>query len=231
MPASAMLFPDADDVEQLPESHHRLAALKAERAKLREQLAQLSARRLKLQEIETDAAAAQAEANVIAAGATEALRAWIASGCEGEKPAVDVSAQQKADAKIAAARAQAAALHPILAEIDAEEKALGKRRDPLEIEIATAIRDILTENVQAAAHHLGLMVTAFRQATIEHHAFKRWLFDRGREVRLFDESVGREWFLMAEHFPEPAAHPISQADIEAAVSIWTTRFADLEKDQ
>jgi len=231
MPASAMLVPDADDVEQLPESHHRLAALKAERAKLREQLAQLSARRLKLREIETDAAAAHAEANVIAAGATEALRAWIASGCESEKPVVDVSAHQKADAKIAAARAQAAAIQPILAEIDAEEKALIRRRDPLEIEIATAIRNILTENAQAAAHHLGLMVTAFRQAIIENRAFKQWLFDRGRDLMRLDESVWREWVMLAEHFPEPSPPLISRGDIDAAIPIWDDRFATLEKDQ
>jgi len=231
MPATAMLVPDADGVEPLPESHRRLAALKAERSNLREQLAQLSARRRKLQEIETDAAAAQAEASVIAAGATEALRAWIAAGAEGEKPIVDVPAQQKADAKIAAARAQAAAIQPILAEIDAEEKALGKRCDPLEIEIASAARDILIENAQAAAHHLGLMVTAFRQAIIENLSFRQWLFDRGRDLWRLDESVGREWALLAEHFPEPPPPLISRFDVEAAIPTWDERFAALEKDQ
>lgn len=205
------------------------AELKVERLRVVTQLAEIDRKRSRLAEAEQAERDAFAAIGALGERELEAVKTWVASGCEGEQPKPDAEERRVLSDRLANATRTAELARSAAVDLDTEAKSLRARLAGIDGEIRAAhIARLLDRHADLLAD-CGRHASVLRGALASIEALPVAMIEAGRRAfDVGDEQTARAFYATAEKMRarELTAIEPSPAEVTAAVAEWAQRIRE-----
>jgi hypothetical protein len=199
----------------IPQPQDPAAVLHAEKAKIAASMAEADRQLTRLAQAQREEERVFAEIAKLGEKEIEAVKVWVASGCEGPKPQPDAEARRELTERMGRAVDATKAAKAVAAEVEAEADRLRSRLVQVDAEIRTLKIGSLENQFADRVSEFAALAEKMRRALLEIRALPIALIDIGRAAfDRGDEAFARACYSAGARMRETRLVEVEPAEVE-----------------